>query len=59
MLLVLIIVDFFNEDFQVTPYDVFILETLAVVSFGFSWFIKGKAMSDIKSLFRKTDATEL
>lgn len=53
LLLVLVIIDFFNEDFQITPYDVFLLETLAVVPFGISWFIKGEAMEDIKSMFRK------
>lgn len=53
LLLMLVIIDFFNEDFQVTPYDVFLLETLAVVPFGISWFIKGEAMEDIKKMFRK------
>ncbi|MFS4493749.1 hypothetical protein [Maribacter sp. 2308TA10-17] len=51
LLLTLVIIDFFNEDFQVTAYDVFFLETLAVIPFGISWFIKGEAMEDIKGLF--------
>ena len=54
MLLVLVIIDFFDEGFQITPYDVFFLETLAIVPFGISWFIKGEAMEDIKQLFSKT-----
>lgn len=57
LLLVLVIIDFFDEDFQITPYDVFLLETLALVPFGISWFIKGEAMKDIKSLFSKTDTS--
>ncbi|TMM57984.1 hypothetical protein FEE95_00725 [Maribacter algarum] len=58
LLVVLVIIDFFNEDFQITPYDVFFLETLAVVPFGISWFIKGEAMENIKSLFSKTDTSQ-
>lgn len=58
LLVVLVIIDFFNEDFQVTPYDVFLLETLAVVPFGVSWFIKGEAMEDIKGLFQNTPITK-
>lgn len=57
LLIVLVIIDFFNDDFQITPFDVFILETLAVIPFGISWFVKGEAMKDIRSLFGKTDAT--
>ena len=53
LLLTLVIIDFFNEDFKITPYDVFFLETIAIVPFGISWFIKGKAMEDIKNMFRK------
>ena len=53
LLLVLVSISFFEEDFQVTPYDVFLLETLAVVPFGISWFVKGEAMEDIKRMFRK------
>lgn len=58
LLIVLVIIDFFNEGFQVTPYDVFFLETLAVAPFGISWFIKGEAMEDIKGLFNKTNSSE-
>ena len=56
LLILLVIVDFFNDGFQVTPYDVFFLETLALVPFGISWIIKGEAMEDIKELFQKKDA---
>lgn len=58
LLVLLVIVDFFNEGFQITPYDVFFLETLAVVPFGISWFVKGEAMEDIKSLFSKKDISK-
>jgi uncharacterized membrane protein YidH (DUF202 family) len=33
--------------FHITTYDVFILETVSVFSFGISWLIKGKAIEDI------------
>jgi hypothetical protein len=48
LLLILVVISFINEDFQITPYDVFILETMAVIPFGISWFVKGEAMEDIK-----------
>jgi len=51
LLILLVIIDFFDDGFQITPYDVFLLETLAVVPFGISWFIKGEAMEDIKNIF--------
>lgn len=54
LLIVLVIIDFFQENFQITKYDVFILETVALVPFGISWLIKGEAMEDIKGLFSKT-----
>ncbi len=55
LLIVLVIIDFFQENFQITKYDVFILETVALVPFGISWLIKGEAMEDIKGLFSKTE----
>lgn len=54
LLIVLVIIAFFQENFQITKYDVFILETVALVPFGISWLIKGEAMEDIKGLFSKT-----
>jgi len=48
LLLVLVGIRFFDEDFQITSYDVFILECIAVIPFGISWFVKGEAMKDIK-----------
>lgn len=50
-LLILVIIAQLKPDFQITPYDVFLLETLAVIPFGISWLIKGKAMKNIKNLF--------
>jgi hypothetical protein len=51
LLILLAIIDFFNAGFQITSYDVFFLESLALIPFGISWFIKGEAMEDIKELF--------
>lgn len=33
--------------FHFTPYDVFIFECVAVMAFGISWLIKGKAIKDL------------
>ena len=33
--------------FEVTRYDVFILETLSVFAFGVSWLIKGRIIKDL------------
>jgi len=55
LLIILSIIAFFNEDFQVTKYDVFFLESLALIPFGISWLIKGEAMEDIKDLFSASD----
>lgn len=38
---------------QITPYDIFIFETIAVIFFGFSWFVKGKALKDLEN-FRQS-----
>jgi|GEM_PF-246370 len=37
----------FGFDWHITKYDIFILESVAVFSFGFSWLVKGKAIKDI------------
>ncbi len=42
-----------NEDFHVTQYDVFILETVAIIAFGSSWLIKGKALEDVSMVIQK------
>lgn len=55
LIVVLVIIGFFKENFHISAYDVFILETFALVPFGVSWLIKGEAMEDIKDLF--TDNT--
>ncbi len=51
VLLLLILADFIKPDFSITPYDVFILETIAIVPFGISWLIKGEALENIKEMF--------
>ena len=58
LLIVLVIIDFFDEGFHITTYDVFILETVALIPFGISWLIKGEAMEDIKDLFSATANTK-
>jgi hypothetical protein len=37
----------FTMDFQLSDYDVFVLETASVLSFGIAWLIKGKALKDL------------
>jgi len=39
-----------HSNFQVTEYDIFILESIAVFSFGISWLVKGKAIKDVIDL---------
>jgi len=39
--------------FQMSDYDVFIFETVAVLAFGISWLVKGEAMEDIHKLTTK------
>jgi len=40
-------------DFNITNYDVFILETISIIAFGISWLIKGEAIKDIIDLKNK------
>ncbi len=42
-----------DKSFRATLYDVFILETIAIISFGSSWLVKGKALKDIHNLKNK------
>ncbi len=53
LLVLLVIADLIKDDFKITKYDVYILETIAVVPFAISWVIKGKTMEHIKELFMK------
>lgn len=53
LLFVLFIADLIQDGFKITKYDVYILETVAVVPFAVSWLIKGKTMKHIKELFTK------
>jgi hypothetical protein len=43
----------FLFDFKVSDYDVFVLETTSVVSFGVSWLVKGKILQDLSRWKRK------
>lgn len=51
LLVILIIIEKMNISFWLDRYYVFILETIAVVSFGISWLIKGKVIDDMKGMF--------
>lgn len=53
LLIILVITDWIKDGFEITKYDVYILETVAVVPFAISWLIKGKTMEHIKELFVK------
>lgn len=52
LLVLLVIAGFIKDGFKITKYDVYILETIAVVPFAFSWLIKGKTMVHLKELFK-------
>lgn len=54
LLILLVIADAIKEDFQITSFDVYILETLAIIPFGISWLIKGEAIKDFKEMFSAT-----
>ncbi|MEH6746202.1 MAG: hypothetical protein V7670_05140 [Maribacter arcticus] len=43
---------YFYFDWNIDNF-VFWMETLAIMSFGISWLVKGEAMEDIMGLFRK------
>lgn len=49
----IVIENYIIEDFPLSDYYVFIFETTAVIPFGISWLIKGKAVSEIKVLAHK------
>ena len=55
LLIALVIIEFFIPNFHITSYDIFLLETLAVIPFGIAWLVKGKAMRNIQNLFDSTD----
>jgi len=40
----------FYPDFNITNYDVFILETISIIAFGISWLVKGDSIKDIIDL---------
>lgn len=50
ILLVQFVGERFGAKLHISRYDVFILETIAVTAFGFSWLVKGKALKDIVEL---------
>lgn len=41
---------FITKDFFMQEYYVFIFETTAVIPFGISWLVKGKAIDDLKTI---------
>lgn len=43
--------EFVNDDFNVTGYDVFILETIMVFAFSISWLLKGRTIEYVGDLF--------
>ena len=54
LLVLLFIADLIQDGFKITKYDVYILETIAIIPFGISWLVKGQAMEDIRGLFTIT-----
>lgn len=49
-LILLVIADLIHDGFRITQYDVYILETIAIIPFGISWLIKGDAIEDVKAM---------
>ena len=50
IVVVILIEKFIVDDFPLSNYYVYIFETTAVIPFGISWLIKGKAIDDMKAL---------
>jgi len=48
-----VILERFNVSFPLKDYYVFIFETTAVIPFGISWLVKGKAIDDIKTMSKR------
>ena len=57
-LIVLSIITSFDKDFKITKYDVFILETIAVIPFSISWLIKGRTVEAIKAMIKTKGRSE-
>lgn len=49
----ILIEKFITQDFPLSNYYVYIFETTAVIPFGISWLIKGKAIDDVKAFGKK------
>ncbi len=54
ILVVFTVLDRFEVSFPLKNYYVFIFETIAIIPFGISWLIKGKAIDDVKEMFSST-----
>ncbi|MEO1031355.1 MAG: hypothetical protein AAFX55_08110 [Bacteroidota bacterium] len=50
LIIVFIILEHLKVDFPLKDYYVFIFETTAVIPFGISWLVKGKAIDDVKTM---------
>lgn len=57
LLIVLICLEQLGISFWLDKYYVFILETIAIIPFGISWLIKGKAIENVKSMFKPKTET--
>ena len=44
---------FITDEFLIHDYYVYIFETTAVIPFGISWLVKGKAIDDVKAMGRR------
>lgn len=44
---------FISETFIIHNYYVYIFETTAVIPFGISWLVKGKAIDDVKAMSQR------
>ena len=50
LIVVFIILERLNVNFPLKDYYVYIFETTAVIPFGISWLVKGKAIDDVKAM---------
>lgn len=52
VIITLSVLEWFNVEFWLRNYYVFVFETIAVIAFGISWLIKGKAIEEVKQMLK-------
>ena len=51
LILVCLVLELLKINFPLKDYYVYIFETMAIIPFGISWLVKGRAIDDVKRMF--------